>query len=165
MSKQFLVINSEELEAKSKKAKNDNTDKCERRADKAFCKFLVVLGRDESDTEFWYYDEPTLDEALAKFWFGACKDLCDDIDKTGEDPEMKNRLCSANTLKSFRYGINRILKSKGHLYDIIDLKTASFTKSQKAFADALKELKSEGKADVHSYPEIDEEGTKHCLVF
>ena len=64
----------------------------------------------------------------------------------------------ANTLRNFRYGLNRILKTKGHLYDICDKKTASFTKFQQAFNDAIKELKREGKAEVESYPEIEEEG-------
>ena len=85
--------------------------------------------------------------------------ICGEIDdEEDNDPQMKNRMYSANTLKNFRYGLNRILKSKGHLYDIIHKKTTSFIGSQKAFADALKELKAEGKAEIKSYPEIDEEG-------
>ena len=32
------------------------------------------------------------------------------------------------------------------------------TKSQQVFSDAIKELKAEGKADVDSYPEIEEQG-------
>ena len=157
-TKHFLVINSYELEERSKKAKNSNTDKAEKRADQAFRKFLIALGKQEEDTEYWYYDEPTLDECLARFWFGARKDICEDQDYDEEDPEIKNRMYSANTLKAFRYGLNRVLKSKGQLYDIIDRKTASFTRSQKAFCDALKELKAEGKEEVHSYAEIQEEG-------
>ena len=167
-NKRFLVLNSDEIEAKSKKSKNINTDKCERKADRAFTNFLIALGKDESDLKYWFYDEITLDDCLAKFWFGARKNICEDSpsdeEDAGNDPELKSRMYSANTLKSFRYGINRILKEKGHLYDIIDKKTASFTKSQKAFSDALKELKSEGKAEVHSYPEIHETGEFNTFI-
>ena len=158
MSKRFLVLDDSELQEKTKKSKNSNTDKSERRADNAFKKFLVALGYEEDDTEYWFFDEPTLDDCLAKFWFGARKDICEEDSDSENDPQMRQRMYSANTLKNFRYGLNRILKSKGHLFDIIDKKTASFTKSQKAFADAIKELKSEGKGEVHSYPEIEEEG-------
>ena len=158
MSKRFLVLDDDELQEKAKRSKNSNTDKSERRADTAFRKFLVELGYEEKDTEYWFFDEPTLDDCLAKFWFGARKDICSDDSDTENDLQMRRRMYSANTLKNFRYGLIRILKSKGHLYDIIDKKTASFTKSQKVFSDALKELKSEGKAEVHSYPEIEEEG-------
>ena len=161
-NKHFLVLNAEEIEAKSKKSKNINTDKCECKADRAFKKFLIALGKEENDTDYWFYDEVTLDDCLAKFWFGARKDICEDLPVDNyddqEDPEMKSRLYKANTLKSFWYSLNRILKAKGHLYDIIDRRTASFIKSQKAFTDALKELKAEGKAEIHSYPEIEENG-------
>ena len=58
-TKRFLVINSDELEERSKKAKNSNTDKAEKRVDRAFRKFLIALGKQEEDTEYWYYDKPT----------------------------------------------------------------------------------------------------------
>ena len=96
---------------------------------------------------------------MTKFWFGARKNITEDSEEEeNDDPNMKRRMYSANTSKNFHYGLNRILKSKGHLYGIIDKRTASFTKSQQAFADALKELKAKGKAEIHSYPEIEEEG-------
>ena len=65
---------------------------------------------------------------------------------------------SANTLRSFRYGLNRILRTKGHLYKITDRGT-SFLKSDEAFKVAIKELKMEGKAEIHSHPEINDQGT------
>ena len=120
------------------------------------------MGKDETDMEYWFYDEPTLDECLAKFWYGASKDICEQSGDNDDDPELKKKLYSVNTLKNFCYGLNKILKSKGHSHDIIDRKTASVTRSQKAFANALKELKSEGKAEVHSFPEIEEEGKFNC---
>ena len=47
---------------------------------------------------------------------------------------------------------------KGCLCDIIDQKTVSFTKLQKPFAGALKELQVEGKLEGYSYPEIEKDG-------
>ena len=65
---------------------------------------------------------------------------------------------SANTMKNFWYALNRILKFKGHEYDIMNKHSLSFKKSQQAFLDSQKELKALGKAEVHSAPEITEEG-------
>ena len=65
---------------------------------------------------------------------------------------------SANTMKSFRYSLNRILRSKGHEYDIMHKNSLSFKHSQQAFMDSQKELKALGKAQMHSAPEINKEG-------
>ena len=65
---------------------------------------------------------------------------------------------TANTMKNFCYSLNRILKRKGHLYDIIHKNTASFKKSQQAFLDSQKELKSLGKGVINLTPEISEDG-------
>ena len=151
-------MDDEQLELKTKLSKNDNTEKSERRAHSAFTKFLIAMNVPEDQVDYWNYTEPELDNYLAKFWFGARKDTDTDDDDSQQDPEMKQRMYKANSLKNFRYGLNRVLKSKGHLYDITDKKTASFVKSQQAFSDAIKELKAEGKAQVDSYPEILEEG-------
>ena len=35
----------------------------------------MALGKDKSDTDYWNYDEPSLDDFLACFWFGAKKDI------------------------------------------------------------------------------------------
>ena len=163
MAKRFVIINDEELASKSKKAKNENTVRTEKRADKAFTNFLMEMGVPEQNCDYWNYEEPELDTYLAKFWFGARKqDDENSQEQDSSDPELKKNMYKATTLRNMRYGLNRILKNKGHLYDITDKKTASFTKSQQAFNDAIKELKSEGKGDVSSYPEIEEEG-KTCL--
>ena len=148
-----------DLEIKTKKSKNQNTEKTENRADKAFTNFLIAMGCSPDETDYWNFTEPELDTYLAKFWFGARKDGNDEETTDAEsDPQLKSRMYKANTLKNFRYGLNWILKSKGHLYDITDKKTASFVKSQQAFNDAIKELKIEGKGEVTNYPEITEEG-------
>ena len=82
----------------------------------------------------------------------------DTYESDQEDPERKASMYSANTMHNFRYVLNRILKSKGHLYDIISPSSLSFKRSQKAFTASQKELKERGKAEVHSAPEITEEG-------
>ena len=156
-------MDDEQLEIKTKLCKNDNTRKIERCAHKAFTKFLITMGVPEDNTDYWNFTEPELDNYLAKFWFGACKDICEDEDDSQQDPDMKERMYKANSLRNFRYGLNCILKSKGHLYDITDKKIASFLKSQQAFTNAIKELKAEGKADVESCPEILEQGNKFSL--
>ena len=156
-------MSDKDLEIKTKKCKNENTYKAEKRADKAFIKFLVAMGVDETDTNYWNYSEPRLDEYLAKFWFGVRKEDADDQETSESDPQMKERLYKANSLRNIRYSLNRVLKSKGHLYDITNKNTASFQKSQKAFNDAIKELKAEVKGDVKSHPEIEETG-KFVLV-
>ena len=153
-------MNNDDLETKSKKCKNDNTIKCERRADKAFTTFLIAMGVPENETDYWNYTEPELDNFLAKFWFGARKYIPEGKDDSEPaDPEITERMYKANSLCNIRYGLTHILKQKGHLYDIMNRVTASFTKSQEAFTDAIKELKAKLKADVTPYPEILEEGT------
>ena len=152
-------MNDENLATKSKKAKNKNTIRTEKRADKAFIKFLMEMGVPPDQTNYWNFSEPDLDNFLAKFWFGARKDNDDSQEQVlQQDPELKSQMYKATTLRNLHYGLNRILHTKGHLYDITNKNTASFTKSQQAFNDAIKELKSEGKGDIKSYPEIEEEG-------
>ena len=151
---QDLILSDEQLAKKLKDGQNSNTVKSELKADRAFTRFLKENGAEQF--EYWFFEEPELDTWLAKFWL--CVRKKDDSDSDTEDPERKDQMYSANTLRSFRYGLNRILKSKGHLYKITE-KGTSFMKSDEAFNLAIKELKSEGKAEVHSYPEITEEGT------
>ena len=51
VSKQFLILDAEEIEEGTKKSENENT-KAEKRADKAFYKFLVALGYKEDEPEY-----------------------------------------------------------------------------------------------------------------
>ena len=104
------------------------------------------------------YEEPELDNFLSKFWFGARKDPDSDYESDEEDPEHHKLMYSTNTMKSFRYSLNWILKNKGHEYDIMSTHSLSFKQSQQAFLGSQKELKSLGKAEIHSAPEINEEG-------
>ena len=62
-------------------------------------------------------------------------------------------------LKLFRHGIKRALKNYGHLYDITDKKSTSFSKSIKAFESAMKDLKQCGKGYVTHKKEIEPRGS------
>ena len=154
----FIVYTDEELKAKHEAGKNKNTMKTEERADRAFRKFLSEWR--EKQLDYWNYEEPDLDSYLCKFWFGARKDPDSDFESDSEDPGRKSLMYLANTMRSFHYTLNRILKFKGHEYDIMNKHSLSFKKSQQAFSDSQKELKSLGKGQVHSAPEITEDG-KH----
>ena len=152
-----IVITDEDLEKKLITGKNLNTVKSEKKADKAFRNFLTANGC--TNTDYWYFEEPELDNFLAKFWLCTRKEEQSDSEESdNDDPEKKNKKYSANSIRSFRYALNRILRNKGHLYNITE-KGTSFRKCNEAFKVALKDLKSEGKAEVKSYPEITEDGT------
>ena len=125
--------------------------KSDKKADRAFRRSLVLNGC--ADTEYWLFDKPELDNYLAKFWLCVRKEDSDSKESETEDPDKIGNKYSANTLRNFRYALNRILCSKGHLYNITE-KGTSFLKSNEAFKVAIKELKKEGKAEVKSYPEI-----------
>ena len=150
-----------ELVNKHQAAKNINTTRSDDRANSAFQKFLGELGKE--DLRYWLYEEEELDIALEKFWFGARKSPDEECESDPEDPQKVSLMYSANTMRNFRYGLNRILKSKGHNYDIISPSNLSFRRSQHAFLASQKELKDLGKAQVHSAPEITEDG-KHCFL-
>ena len=152
----FIVYTDDLIKAKQIAGKNKNTTKTEERADRAFQKFLTECG--EQDTDYWNFTEPDLDSFLSKFWFGARKDPDKDYESNTDDPEKQSLMYSANTMRSFRYSLNCILKSKGHEYDIMNKHSLSFKKSQQAYLDSQKELKALGKAEVHSAPEITEDG-------
>ena len=154
-----VVYNDEEISMKKKKSENQNTVKSEERGDRAFQRFLTQCNADS--TEYWLYTEPELDSYLAKFYLGAREFPNDDDPSFQEDPEQKSRKYSGNSLKNFCYALNRILKSKGHLYDIISKDGTSFKKCNQAYKVAMQELKDEGRAEVKSHPEIKEDGNFH----
>ena len=158
----FVILDDEELAKKSKQCKNKNTERSEKRAHTAFTKFIEACGLTGDDLNYWTLEPEQLDSYLAKFWFGARKDTAeisdDDADDFQDDPKMKERYYSANTLKNFRYALNRIVKDKGNMPDLIDKASTVFKKSQKAFQDAVKELKKEGKAEIKSKHEITDAG-------
>ena len=130
-----------------------NTVKSDNKADRAFRRFLTSSGC--TNTDYWFFEEPELDNYLAKFWLGVRKEEDIDSDSENDQKDQKDIKYSVNTLRNFRYALNRNLRNKGHLYNITE-KGTSFLKSHEAFKVAIKELKSEGKAEVKSYPEIKE---------
>ena len=64
--------------------------------------------------EYWLMDEPDLDKLSKKFWFEVCT--------------AKGKKYTVNSLAHLTYGINRMLKRKGHLYGIVH--SPSFAGSQ-----------------------------------
>ena len=158
-----VVFSDDQIKQKQQAGKNLNTTKTEERADRAFRNFLSQCG--EVNLDYWRYEEPELDNYLSKFWFGARKNPESDYESDNDDPERQNLMYSANTMKSFRYSLTRILKQKGHEYDIMNKNSLSFKRSQQAFMDSQKELKALGKAQIHSAPEISEEGKPLLIAF
>ena len=152
----FVVYSDEEIKRKQEAGKNRNTTKTEEHADQSFCRFLSQCR--EEDLQYWNYSESDLDAYLSKFWFGARKDPDSDYESDENNPDHKELMYRANTMKNFRYALNCILKFKGHEYDIMNKHSLSFKQSQQAFLDSQKELKALGKAEVHSAPEITEQG-------
>ena len=120
-----------------------------------------------TNTDYWYFEEPELDNYLAKFWLCVWKEEDSDSDESDiEQQNKKDNKYSANSLRNFPYALNRILRTKGHLYNITETeKGTSFLKCNEAFKVAIRELKSEGNAEVKSYSEINEDGKHVNKVF
>ena len=85
--------------------------KCEKKAHKAFTKFLTQMGC--NDLEYWLYEEPELDNYLAKYWLGARKyTQHKDSDDEAKNKDVTDKLYSVNTIHNFWYALNHILKQK-----------------------------------------------------
>ena len=158
----FVLLNDNDLDKKNYEQRNINTDKSNKRADRAFRSFLEAMGRETNDCDYWDFTEESLDDYLAKFWFGAQKLFNEEEDPNDSEQQDENsgkikHMYSANSLKNYRYALNRIIKSKWNL-DITSKDNTNFNKSQKAFANAIKELKSKGKGEQKMKNEITEEG-------
>ncbi len=99
--------------------------------------YLKAIG--EEDFENWI-DFPTekLDNLLVKFWFTV--------------HTKKGEFLSLATLQNVKHALNRALKRAEKKLDIT--KDTAFIKSQEAYKDAARELKSKGKAVVNHYLEI-----------
>ena len=156
-----VIVTDEEIENKNEQAKNKNRENQNKRADKAFRNFLTEAG--VTNTEYWLFEEQEFDKYLAKFWHGVRKTGISDVEDESTDIMKKNLKYSAGSMKSFQYALNRMLRKHGHLYDITDKKSVSFTQSNAAFETVMKELKAKGRAEVKSAPEITEEGTKKFI--
>lgn len=136
----FKILTDDEVEGKKKKLENDNTVKQEKASETAFISFLEANGVE--GTNFWLYPVKDLDNYLGKFFLGVEK-----------EEGQKYKL---NSLQSFRYGLNRLLKKRGYNMDIT--KDAAFASSQRCYAAACMELKEIGLGVVDSAPEINDDG-------
>ena len=144
--KLFKFLSDQELALKRRQMENQHTLNAERNADAAFKEFLKESGCET--IEYHLLEELELSKWLSKFWFAARM--------KPKSEEYDGELYSVSTLRSFRYVINRILKKKGHDYDIT--KSPNFKTCMDAFNDAVKEMKENGKGHVNSADEIMEEG-------
>ena len=144
--KHFKVLSDNELALKRRQLMNENTLVAEKNVDTAFREFLREIGYES--IEYHLFEEEELSKMLSKFWFAARK--------KPEPNKTENEMYSVSTLRSFKYAINRILKKKGHEYDIT--KSPNFKSCMDAFEDAIKELKEHGTGHVNSADEITDEG-------
>lgn len=135
----FGDVSDEHIERKREQYKNNNTRKADKKWEKVFKEFLVE--NDMSD-DFYAFDMETLNKWLGKLWFGA--------------RNVKGEHYRANSIKSLKYSLNRSLKSHGKEYDINS--SDQFVHSQRAYTDAMKELKALGLGYVVSHKEIIPEG-------
>ena len=126
-------INEDTLQEKHRKLQKKNTVKGELSAQRTFGQYLIACRC--NDVKFWDFEPEYLDRKLSTFWFAARQDKVDPA--TGDYKKYK-----VQSLKSLCYGLNRLIKEKGKMYDIIT--DPQFIKSQIAFSDACKELKEEG---------------------
>ena len=159
--KRFAHYSEEELKEKSESVQKKNTLKNEEKAERAFKSYLTEIG--VKNTDFYTYTEAELDGHLAKFWFGPRKvpkrgnksTFMSDINDVEAVEDNKYKVGSLYTM---RHSLNRALKRYGHNFDITKKASISFTKSIKAFEDAIAELKKEGKGFVRNTPEITQAG-------
>ena len=118
--------------------------------------FKSFLKENDMDEDFYVFDVDTLNKWLSKLWFRARQ-------KQTKEEMINNKpgkCYRANSLKSMRYAINRMLQKKGNKdYDITS--SECFIACQRAFEDALKELKSLGLGYVVSHVEIAPQGTQY----
>ena len=151
-AKRFAHFSEKELEEKALSVQKKNTLRNEEKAVRAFKEYLSEV---EAPTDFFVFNEPELDSYLSKFWFCLRKKK-----KTNHDNSDHYRVSSMYTM---RHSLNRALKRYGHEFDITKKSCTSFTKSIKAFEDAIAELKKMGKGYVINYPEIPDSG--NCYIF
>jgi hypothetical protein len=138
--KRFVQYTRAELDAKKAASTPKNTKRANDKAGRAFRAYLLELDDGKAQVDFENFDAAKLDECLQGFWYGA--------------RDLKGQKYKASTLDNLRHSLNRYLKSPpwNKTYDII--KDVEFRASNESFKGALRELKDEGKGNVHHYPEI-----------
>lgn len=131
--------------------KNKNTEKADKKAEKCFLEYLSLSTLD--DLDYWDFEEELLDEILCKFWF--------------EVRTVDNEHYRVSSLRNLCYALNRCIQKREKNFDII--KSPAFAKSQRAFKDAVTELKNIGQGCTVSYKEISPKGKKktnaHYIVY
>lgn len=130
-------MSEEEIVALKERIHNENTEKADKKTEKAFLGFLSVQ-QNVTDMEYWLYEPEERDKLLCKFWYEI---------KTSEGENY-----CISSLKHIQYGLNRVLKKKGHNYSII--KSLQFAKSQQCLNKACANLKKFGQGYVVPYKEI-----------
>lgn len=140
----FVQYTEEQFEDKREEQKNANTLKADRKTEKVFLEYLEAnhSERVQNNFEYWTYSPQLLDSILCKYWFEA---------RTQEGDYY-----NINSLKGLLYGLNRNLQRHGVQLDLTT--SECFTKSQRCFEDAKRELKAIGKAVVKHYDEIKPKG-------
>ena len=78
---QDLSLTDDQLDKKLKEGQNENMVKSEKKAHKAFTHYLSQNGA--VDLNYWFFEEPELDNWLAKFWLCVRKEE-DDSDSESE---------------------------------------------------------------------------------
>ena len=110
---------------------NKNTARSEKKVDKILISYLK---QKKKDINYIDYSTEELDEMLSVFWFAASPK------KEGSDHY------SVSSLHHIRYALKRILMNHGREFDItVDPR---FSKSQRLFKEACKELKRKGYGHV-----------------
>ena len=122
-----------------------NTLNADKKWEAVFKDFLRVNDMNE---DFYNFDEETLNLWLSKLWFRARQKQT----KEEVNNNIPGKRYRANSLKSMRYAINRLLQKQERKFDIIN--SEKFIPSQRAFDDAMKELKALGYGYVVSHIEI-----------
>ena len=74
-------------------SKNDNTEKAERRTNRAIL-FLITMEVSEEKKDFWNHTKLELNNLLPKFWFAPHKDTCGEKVKVKENTLKWNKDCT-----------------------------------------------------------------------
>ena len=133
----FEDISDKTLQEKQQGVRNKNTIKSDEKCEQILVNYIEVKHKD-LDLNYWEWDPKVINDVLSKFWFAARNEQGDRY--------------RVSTLKHIRYGINHMMDSKGHEFDIIN--NDVYKPSQKAFQDACAELKKLGYGYIVSHKEI-----------
>ena len=132
-----------------------NTLNADRKWENVFKDFLHA---NDMNNDFYAFDEQTLNDWLSKLWFRARqKQIKEELKEN-----LPGKNYRANSLKSMRYAISRLLAKTEKKFDIIN--SDKFVQSQRAFEDAIKELKILGLGYVVSHVEILPAGELNNLI-